>query len=718
MQLDELLSQLPSLTIDALCIVRRESSGDQSEFVWVNRAICELCRRSREELLGQSPTELLHHPEYVDDFIGNLEEAISTGRNRIETDTKCIRGDGTEFWANVNATVFPTEEGGRMAIVSVRDIDLLKTREQSAELALIENECLLSQVEAARSQLSGAINAAPDAFAIFDKAGWLVNWNPAFAVFATRDPAGLKPGMSYRDVAQLLADAGAIDDDAESEVDWSRVLDPTWTSTEQSEMILSSGGLHYRVTRTVTPNGDRVLHCVDISDFLQQQCKLQSYAAQLEAANNEIRQQALNDELTQLGNRRFLNAKLGEWTERRRVSGGEIAALHIDLDRFKQINDTLGHAAGDQVLRTVAERLNACVRDDDVVARTGGDEFVVLFACEADSDAPERLAERLVDELSQPVTINGRPCLMGASVGLARTPTVKADDLLSSSDVALYKAKSGGRSMVATFDAVDLEELKASKLLGDDLVRGIGAAEFVPVYQPQVDPGSDRVVALEVLARWQHPERGLLTPDMFLPAANELRVDGEIDRLIFRKAIEEACSLLRGLPVPPSLSFNVGLSRLMGGCILDDVERQDYPGGIAFELLETIFLEEESAEFIERIEALRNIGVSLEVDDFGSGRASIVGLRRIRPDRLKIDRRLVEPVATSESSRKLARSIIEIGHALDICVTAEGIETREQADVMRDLGCDRLQGYLYSRPVPLAETPGLFLPSPRAAGVR
>lgn len=714
MKLEDVVTQLASLTADAVGVVARADAEAPPLILWVNDAFCQVVHRSREALLNRDPYDVLHHPEYVDDFRGNLAESMDNGKNEFEIDTKCLRGDGTEFWANFKVKAIPKENGGRLAILSLRDVELSKSREQAAELALIENDGLLKQIEAAQMRLVSAINTTPDAFAIFDRKGRLDIWNPAFANYATANPGRLTKGMKFIDVARLSVAEGLIDTAVGQEEDWLERQAARWDADEPDERIVSSRGRQFRVSQTATPNGDRVIHCVDISELVNQQRELEGYAGRLEQANNEIRHQALHDELTGLGNRRFLNVKLEEWIERQTREGGEIAALHVDLDRFKHINDTLGHGAGDFVLTDVADKLRARVRSTDVVARTGGDEFVVLVACTGDSDAPERLAERLIEDLSQPLCIEDRPCMIGASIGVARTPVVPADQLLTSSDIALYKAKEGGRSMVAIFDILDLENMRAAKELSDDVTRGVRNREFRPVYQTQVDAATGEVTALEVLARWQHPEEGLLAPDRFLGIAAETKLDGEIDRMIFDAAIRECRETFGDYGTLPSLSFNVSQPRLMGERLLNDIMAADYGGPIAFELLETIFLEDETAEFAERIAAIRDLGLTLEVDDFGSGRASIVGLRRIGPDRLKIDRRLVEPVATSESSRRLVRSIVDIGNALEIGVTAEGVETADQAGILAELGCDRLQGYHFSRPAILTQVPGLARPERRA----
>lgn len=698
MRLSDVLSNFPVLTVDAVGIAYRASKGVDPAFVWVNEAFCEMFGTPAEEAVGRHPSSI-YHPDYTDDFAQTVAENIGAGRRSFSTDTLCLRSDGSSFWGSLSFFVVPDDEGeGRHSIILVRDIDVLKNREQSAELALIENEHLLREVEAVRTRLVSALNTTPDSFAIFDARDRLVICNPAFSKCLTGLPGQLRPGMTVLEIARIALDAGVIDSALGREEAWLREHAESWRGEPEAEFNVMLKGREYRVIRVLTPIGDRVVMHADITDYTRQQRELEKYAKRLERANHEISHQALHDELTGLGNRRYLNLKLEEMTVQRHQIGGEIAALHIDLDRFKQINDTMGHAAGDYVLVTVAAALRACLREDDIVARTGGDEFVVLVRCKRESDEPERLAERLIERLTAPVMFDDKPCRFAASIGIARTPLIEAEALLTSSDIALYKAKSTGRARVASFDHSDLENLQISKQLTEDILRGLERGEFVPHYQPQVDSHTGQPVGHETLARWEHPERGLLPPSAFLATAAEMRLDGQIDRAVFLRAISE-CREVFPEEHFPELSFNVSQRRLMDEGLIEEFERSDLAGRITLELVETEFLEDGSDEFLARVALLREMGVKFEIDGFGSGSASIVALRRLEPERLKIDRRLIQPIVESESARKLVRSIIDIGQALEIGVTAEGVECAEQAELLKGFGCDRLQGYHFAQPM-------------------
>ncbi|MDW3224731.1 MAG: EAL domain-containing protein [Paracoccaceae bacterium] len=587
---------------------------------------------------------------------------------------------------------------------------ILRSRSSNGDLVIVRLDTteLVRQrraLEETQDRLISAINAFPDPFAIYDNNLKLLTWNPAFASTLTEDPNDVSVGMSVNEVLQLAVRNGHVPAAKGREAEWLKEYNAPEMANLDAEEFEFANDVHYRIIRSRADNGEVVVLRLNITESVRQRRALEKYAKQLEEANQQITHKALHDQLTGLGNRRFLSEKFEELSAKRKLEGGELAALHIDLDRFKQINDTIGHAAGDHVLIDVANRIRANVGPQDVVARIGGDEFVILLWQAEASDKPQKMAQSLLEDLFQPSYFQGRKCRFGASIGISQTPLADENDLLTNSDVALYKAKRAGRGQMAIFSQADIEEMRHTKALADDIMRALEEAEFLPYYQPQIDTRTGQVVGVEALARWLHPLDGILTPDRFLSVASDLNVVADIDQMIFEKAIAECEQAFSGLAVLPSLSFNVSAKRIQ----FEEIQRirkiaAAYSGEVSFELLETIFLEEESEAFLMQLDLLRDMGIKLEVDDFGSGRASIVALQRIDPDRLKIDQRLIMPIKRGNSAARLVRSIIEIGNALNIEIIAEGVETIEQVRVLTDLGAERLQGYYFSRPLDL---PGL-----------
>jgi diguanylate cyclase (GGDEF)-like protein/PAS domain S-box-containing protein len=430
---------------------------------------------------------------------------------------------------------------------------------------------------------------------------------------------------------------------------------------------------------------------------------------ELEAAKENIEHLALHDFLTGLPNRRYLDRKLEEYSAKSRSNSDQaLAVLHIDLDRFKQINDTLGHRAGDAMLKHAATVLTDTLRPGDFVARIGGDEFVVLCTLDITPKKIANVAERIVRELGRPIRFEHHDCRFGASVGIATDsgPMLDGRQLLLNADIALYRAKSGGRNRHEFFSKDARRQVIASKLLADDILIGLERQEFVPFYQPQFDARTLDITGVETLARWQHREHGLLTPDRFLEIAEDINVVATIDGVILEQALIDRAKWESEGIVIPKIAVNVSSRRLDDPNLGKKLRALKIkPGTIAFELLESISLDDCDDAVLANLKQFRRLGIDIEIDDFGTGHASIVSLLRLSPKTLKIDRELIRMLPTSSEQRKLVRSIIDIGRSLSILVTAEGVETMEHARILSDLGCDVLQGYALARPMPAMQIP-------------
>jgi len=420
----------------------------------------------------------------------------------------------------------------------------------------------------------------------------------------------------------------------------------------------------------------------------------------LEQARARMEHASLHDSLTGLPNRRCLDIELSRHLTGGRGRGG-LTLLHIDLDRFKQINDTRGHAAGDAMLVHMAGLLRSSVRKGDMVARIGGDEFVVVLSPAPRRAAVDRLVARIIARASRPLVWEKQECRSGASIGIAEARgQVNPRQLLVNADIALYKAKRAGRNGAAWFTDQMQAAIIATKQCADDILSGLERCEFVPAYQPQFDARTLEIVGVEALVRWHHPQRGLLPPDAFLPAAEELNAVGRIDGIVLEAALADLARWdEQGLHVP-TVSVNVSARRLGDGNLLASLRALSIqPGRVAFELLESIFLDESDDAMADNIAAIRELGIAIDVDDFGSGHASILSLIRLNPNRLKIDRQIIKPIVDSHAQRRLVRSIVEIGKSQGIEVCAEGVESAAHVDILRDLGCDSLQGYYFARPM-------------------
>jgi diguanylate cyclase (GGDEF)-like protein/PAS domain S-box-containing protein len=424
------------------------------------------------------------------------------------------------------------------------------------------------------------------------------------------------------------------------------------------------------------------------------------HSEELELAHRKMAFDAFHDSLTGLFNRRYLDDRLSTVSANTELQ--RVAILQIDLDRFKHINDTLGHEAGDTILRHVSKVLKACAPHGATIARTGGDEFVIIVENAPTEATVSQLADKLLTEMQEPVLYRDFECRFGGSIGLAMAEGVHIDtkQLLINADIALYRSKNQGRNRWCFFTAEMQTHIISQKKCADDIVRGLERAEFFPVYQLQFDARTLDVSGVEALVRWQHPTRGLLTPDQFLPVAEEINAVARLDEIVLEQSLRDLANWRAcGLSVP-HLSVNVSGRRLGDEHLLKSLRKLDIPeNSISFELLESIYLDQHSTIVSANLSELCRMGIGIEIDDFGTGHASIAALLRLRPKKFKIDRELVRPIVVSIEQRRLVSSIVDIGKSLGIEVVAEGVESREHARILQNLGCEYLQGYAFARPM-------------------
>jgi diguanylate cyclase (GGDEF)-like protein len=443
------------------------------------------------------------------------------------------------------------------------------------------------------------------------------------------------------------------------------------------------------------------------AELAGQKAVAEARALALEASNARIEHAAEHDYLTGLPNRRLFDKRLAELQRDKTVS--TLAVLHLDIDEFKQINDSYGHAAGDTVLRAVALRIAAAVPPDGMAARIGGDEFIIVLVNFDSLQELKRIATDVQRRLRKKIRFGPEQLQSGASIGISWTTERRVRNLLAESDLGLYQAKKLGRNRIEFFTRELQDDLMGKRRLAEDLKLGLERGEILPFYQLQLDARTREIVGLEALARWQHPERGLLPPSVFLKIADEYGLSGQIDAAILKRALEDrAFWMLRGAQVP-RIAVNISGQRLNDTSLIEGLRTLDIPAGaITFELVETIFLDDCDDELLRNVDLIKQMGIDIEIDDFGSGHASLIGLVRLRPKRLKIDRQLVTDIVESAEQRRVVSSIIEIAKALNVEVIAEGIETEGHAVAVEKLGCDSLQGYAFGYPASALDIDRIF----------
>lgn len=434
--------------------------------------------------------------------------------------------------------------------------------------------------------------------------------------------------------------------------------------------------------------------------------KLQERNQDLEVMKAKIEYDALHDELTGLANRRYLTQELEQRVMENRDTEDKIAVLHIDLDRFKQINDTLGHAAGDFILKYVARILNEAADDDDIVARVGGDEFVIVRMHTIDEDLLCALAEQIICELCKPVPYEDNVCQFGASIGIdigissELMADVQIDQLLVNADVALYKAKEKGRGRYEFFTPHLNDELLRTKARSDAILRGIEHNEFLPHYQLQYDAKTFQPVGAEALVRWDHPEEGLLPPADFMPIAININRMADIDHLMLTTVLRDWVAHWRDNPMMKRLAINLSTQRLNDNRFLSQLRELGVPRDtFSFEVTEEVNLDGHSKHLLGVIQNVQAQGYDIALDDFGAGHASILTMQKIMPQRLKIAKPLVDQLTGSSRQNLFVKTVIDLARSQNVEVVAEGVETRKQALCLRDLGCDLLQGFYFSKPM-------------------
>jgi diguanylate cyclase (GGDEF)-like protein len=454
----------------------------------------------------------------------------------------------------------------------------------------------------------------------------------------------------------------------------------------------------YRHTRPFSPED---------ANFVQAVAHVIGGALDRAATEDELRRRALEDPLTGLANRALVISQLETELRHARRMRHRVCVLVLDIDRFKSLNDTLGHTVGDGILRQVAARLTASVREEDLVARPGGDEFIVVCTRTATDHAIAEVAQRLVDATKEPFEVDGREVVMSASLGLTISDdgSGSPEELLRDADAAMHRAKELGGGRFVAFDLELRHRLVERLEIECDLRHAVNRDELELHYQPLIDLTHERVVGFEALVRWQHPERGLMMPGEFIAIAEETGLIVPIGRWVLTRA----CEQLRRWPEHIYVSANLSAVQITAelvdevACHLD--RNLITPSRLVLEITESLVLDPRIKPVIA---ALRGLGVRVALDDFGTGYSSLGSLQRFPLDVVKLDRTLIGSVADGRGVA-VVRAAIELGEALGVHVVAEGIEGRPQLDALRDIGCGLGQGFLFARPLPAEQAGHLLL---------
>jgi diguanylate cyclase (GGDEF)-like protein/PAS domain S-box-containing protein len=524
----------------------------------------------------------------------------------------------------------------------------------------------------------------------------MIDENSSVRVCNTRamDLLGLPPELmlsrpSFRDVLTYQVASGDFKDQPEhvKQSELAKEFEPRHHVYERER----PNGTVLEIRTTPLPTGGAVRTYTDLTER--------------KLAERRILHTARHDVLTDLPNRLLFRERLEEALAESQRSTQRFAVLWLDLDRFKAVNDALGHAIGDELLVAVADRVRTILRQGDVVARLGGDEFAILQRAGEQPIAASSLADRLISELSQPFNIQDHQLHIGASVGMAIWPSDGADGdtLLKNADLALYRAKADGRGVFRFFEAEMDAQVKTRRALELELRSALNDGEFELYHQPLVGTRDRKIKAFEALVRWNHPTRGLVSPDQFISLAEETRMILPLGNWV----IQEACRHAAAWDSSVGVAVNISAVQFASGTLVQSVrEALDnsglQPHRLQLEVTESVLME--SAELSGRIfKELHDLGVRIALDDFGTGYSSLSYLRSFAFDKIKIDRSFLRELTATAGSLSFIRTIVSLGASLGIPVCAEGVETEQQLELVRSLGCTEAQGYLISRPRPLGD---------------
>jgi diguanylate cyclase (GGDEF)-like protein len=617
---------------------------------------------------------------YVHQTLGEIEEALPITLSRQERDVGVLISDVSEL---IHAVHLAQIKPGRNDIDSVRrGVEKIEKHLEKIRESYSFNDLI------GASAIHAVINPA-----IFDVGNWI---NHGIYDFPPDSPQTLQ--LVEQRAADANREARALYEDA----------------ADTALRILSLQSYRMGMFRKVTIATLAVLSTVSavlVFFIIWQQHTFHA----LRQSEEQIRFRANFDPVTMLANRPNFIEHLNEAVVQSRRTGTLTALLFIDLDRFKNINDSLGHDLGDKLLEQVGRRISDCVRSTDMVARLGGDEFTVLLPYLPDEMRASLIAREILEHLSRPFLLQGHEVYTSASIGITLCPGdgKVASTLLKNADMAMYRAKETGRNTFRFFTARMTARASQFLELDKDLRSALKQSQFFMEYQPIYDLGQNAIAGVEALLRWRHPQKGLIMPDAFIPVAEETGLIVDMGLWVLKRACEEAMDWRQGgRETRPYLAVNISMRQFKGGFGQDQMaailEETGFPADcLVLEITESLLIEEDE-KIYQALGGLRDMGIRLAVDDFGTGYSALNYLRHFPINLLKIDRSFIRDMVEDEGDARLVETIISMARGMGLVMVAEGVETAQQRELLRELKCKMVQGYLYSRPVSPAKIGALL----------
>ncbi|MEA2770624.1 MAG: hypothetical protein QOD93_3586 [Acetobacteraceae bacterium] len=562
-------------------------------------------------------------------------------------------------------------------------------KSNAVQMSVQQSELLRTNV-----RLETALTNMSQGLCLYDRLDRLDVFNERFCQIYGIERNRMRTGLSYRDVLQLSVEAGNHLSRSVDEIVSERESQLERHKPEVLLQKLGDGRL-VAISLCTMQDGGWVATYEDITAR--------------QAIEAQVVYLARHDVLTGLPNRLVFNERL-EQVLAESARDSMSAVLCLDLDRFKAVNDTLGHPVGDGLLRAVSERLLACVRETDTVSRFGGDEFAIVQAGISRPEDAKLLAERILEAIEVPFLIDGHQIVVGTSIGLTLVPIdgTSAGTLLKNADTALYRAKSDGRGTFCFFEADMDARLQYRRQLELDLRRGLLAKEFELFYQPLVSLDLNEVSGFEALLRWRHPDRGIMSPVEFIPIAEEIGLIIPLGEWVLRRACADAATWPDNIKIAVNLSPAQFKSKNLVAAVTQSLKASGLAATrLELEITESVLLQD-SESTLTTLHQLRGLGARISMDDFGTGYSSLSYLRSFPFDKIKIDQSFVRDLSTRGDSIHIVRAVTNLCAALGMITTAEGVETEEQLLKLRAEGCSEVQGYLFSQPMPAANVPAII----------
>ena len=675
---ERILNMHPCAIDQAVIVAVTDTQG---RITYCNDNFCRISGYGREELLGKNH-RVVKSDIHSKNFFRDMYRQVARGevwRGEVCNKAK----DGRLYW--VDTTIVPSfgEDGKPSSYTAIRvDITARKTAER-----LLQD----SQAEALQKslQLEAAVANISQGLCMLDAEQRVVVCNEQYARMYGLSPEDVKPGTTLQEIVERQVANGVYAGDS-PDTYISSELTPV-TETSSGIQKLRDGRIIAISCRTIADGGWVMTH-LDVTE-----------RRRAEAENIYM---AHHDLLTGLANRTLFLQKLNEAGARLRRRGEPFTVLMLDLDRFKDINDSLGHAAGDELLKELAHRLKSSLRETDVVARLGGDEFAIIQTGEANQQkAAAALAIKIILIASAPFYLGARKVSVGASIGIALAPGdgIQPNELLKMADLALYRTKSKGRNGFSFFQAEMTIEADLRHRLEGELREAISRNEFELHYQPIIDAKTRRMCAVEALVRWRHPANGLILPDRFITLAEETGLIIPLGEWILKQACADAALWPGHIKVAVNISavqFRKGdLHEIIESAL---TESRLPPHRLELEITESVLMDADE-KYLSMIKWLRKLGITVALDDFGTGYSSLACLMRFPFDKIKIDRSFTQDLYNSTGSMAVVSSVLTLAHGLGIATTAEGVETEDQFEVLRAGGVNMVQGYLFGRRCPASE---------------